>query len=133
MSNIVDVYNYILLTGRKKTWQYTFFCQFANLLYRYPRPLALVVTTGKVSDTIKQDLVKAVRTDLGAIACLDKVVLVARLPKTRSGKVLRRCIRDMAAGNPVNVPATIEDATVLTDIEAALQKEGLIPQTKSKL
>jgi hypothetical protein len=38
----------------------------------------------------------------------------------------------MAAGNPINVPATIEDASVLTDIEAALQKEGLIPQATPK-
>jgi propionyl-CoA synthetase len=97
------------------------------------RPLALVVTSGKVSDALRKDLVTAVRNDLGAIACLDKVVVVARLPKTRSGKVLRRCIRDMTAGNPVNVPATIEDVTVLKDIEAALAKEGLIPQTKAKL
>ncbi|KAH8553263.1 hypothetical protein BGW37DRAFT_485072 [Umbelopsis sp. PMI_123] len=96
-------------------------------------PLALVVTSGKVSDALRKDLVTAVRNDLGAIACLDKVVVVARLPKTRSGKVLRRCIRDMTAGNPVNVPATIEDVTVLKDIEAALAKEGLIPQTKAKL
>lgn len=96
------------------------------------RPLALVVTSGKVSSALQQDLVAAVRNDLGAIACLEKIIVVARLPKTRSGKVLRRCIRDMAAGNPINVPATIEDASVLTDIEAVLQKEGLIPQATLK-
>ncbi|KAG2173664.1 hypothetical protein INT43_005084 [Umbelopsis isabellina] len=97
-------------------------------------PLALVVTSGNVPATLTKDLVAAVRKDLGAIACLEKVLVVARLPKTRSGKVLRRCIRDMCAGNPVNVPATVEDASVLTEIETALRKEGLIPeQPKAKL
>lgn len=93
-----------------------------------------MVTSGNVPASLKQDLVAAVRKDLGAIACLEKVLVVARLPKTRSGKVLRRCIRDMCAGNPVNIPATVEDASVLTEIEDALRKEGLIPeQPKAKL
>lgn len=73
------------------------------------------------------ELISAVRSDLGAIACFDRAVFVPRLAKTRSGKTLRRCIRDMVDGKEVKVPATIEDETVLPEIQSVLQKEGLIP------
>ncbi|KAG0177120.1 hypothetical protein DFQ29_005207 [Apophysomyces sp. BC1021] len=78
-------------------------------------------------DALLKDLIFATRRDLGAIACFDRAVVVPRLPKTRSGKVLRRCVRDMVEGREVKVPATIEDETVLEEIEEILQKEGLIP------
>ncbi|KAF7723194.1 hypothetical protein EC973_002269 [Apophysomyces ossiformis] len=76
-----------------------------------------------------KDLVIATRRDLGAIACFERAVIVPRLPKTRSGKVLRRCVRDMVEGRELKVPATIEDETVLDEIQQILQKEGLIPKT----
>lgn len=84
---------------------------------------------------VLQELVTATRRDLGPITCFERAVFVPRLPKTRSGKVLRRCIRDMVDGKlPLKVPATIEDETVLPEIEDALRAQGLLaPLTRSKL
>ncbi|KAI9491890.1 hypothetical protein BDB00DRAFT_883665 [Zychaea mexicana] len=96
-------------------------------------PLGIVVLrNGDGVDLTKllQELVAATRRDLGAIACFDKAVFVSRLPKTRSGKVLRRCIRDMVDGKPIKVPATIEDESVLPEIEHVLRIEGLLPDTR---
>lgn len=79
------------------------------------------------------ELVAATRRDLGAIACFDRAVFVPRLPKTRSGKTLRRCIRDMVEGKEVKVPATIEDETVLPEIAHILDSQGLIPGLQERL
>ncbi|KAI9318546.1 acyl-CoA synthetase short-chain family member 3 [Dichotomocladium elegans] len=98
-------------------------------------PLAVVVLKhGDHSShaQLTSELVAATRKDLGAIACFEKAVYVQRLPKTRSGKVLRRCIRDMVEGKPLRVPATIEDETVLPEIEDALRLHRLLP-TSAKL
>jgi propionyl-CoA synthetase len=80
-----------------------------------------------------KELVAATRRDLGAIACFEKAVIVPRLPKTRSGKVLRRSIREMVDGKKVIVPATIEDEDALYEIYRILKKNGLIPLVDSKL
>ncbi|KAI8099219.1 uncharacterized protein BX664DRAFT_272334 [Halteromyces radiatus] len=84
-------------------------------------------TQEEFNKTILPELIKATRNDLGAIACFDTAVIVSRLPKTRSGKVLRRCIRDMVDGKEVRIPGTIEDASVLLEIENILYKNKLIP------
>ena len=94
-------------------------------------PLGIVVLKNDNSiDLTKllRELVASTRSDLGAIACFEKAVFVERLPKTRSGKVLRRCIRDMVDGKPMRVPATIEDEAVLPEIEQVLRIEGLLPE-----
>lgn len=99
-------------------------------------PLAAVVLKpGQNFDKekITRDLVAATRRDLGAIACFERAIYVQRLPKTRSGKTLRRCIRDMVDGKPVRVPATIEDETVLPEIEAILRQNGLMGSQPAKL
>jgi propionyl-CoA synthetase len=80
-----------------------------------------------------QELIQATRRDLGAIACFDKAVIVSRLPKTRSGKVLRRSIREMVDGKKVNIPATIEDEDVLYEVYHVLKKNGLIPPNSPPL
>ncbi|KAJ3086266.1 hypothetical protein HDU96_004980, partial [Phlyctochytrium bullatum] len=71
-----------------------------------------------VIDAIGRDLVAAVRTKVGAIACFRSIHVVDRLPKTRSGKILRRTLRAIANGQKYQVPATIEDPEVLGAIEA---------------
>ncbi|KAI9481539.1 MAG: hypothetical protein EXX96DRAFT_567092 [Benjaminiella poitrasii] len=77
--------------------------------------------------SLYQDLVQATRRDLGAIACYQTSVVIPRLPKTRSGKVLRRSIREMVDGKLVNIPATIEDESVLYEIYSVLKDNQLIP------
>jgi len=57
-----------------------------------------------------------VREKIGAIACFRKALVVERLPKTRSGKILRRVIRQIADGEDYAVPSTIDDPAILEEI-----------------
>ncbi|MFC3964435.1 AMP-binding protein [Nocardia jiangsuensis] len=84
------------------------------------RPLAYVVLKAGVEvapEELKAELIARVREQIGAIAALHDVVVVTALPKTRSGKILRRTIRQITAGAEVEMPATIEDPAVLTAFE----------------
>ncbi|OQS17356.1 propionyl-CoA synthetase [Nocardia donostiensis] len=81
------------------------------------RPIAYVVlkTDATIQPAVLRDqLIHRVREQIGAIATLHDVVVVPALPKTRSGKILRKTIRQITAGEPYDVPSTIEDPTVLT-------------------
>ncbi|WP_431235963.1 AMP-binding protein (plasmid) [Mycolicibacterium psychrotolerans] len=69
---------------------------------------------------IPDEIVQLVRAQFGAVAALRDVHVVEALPKTRSGKVLRRSIRDLAQGRDVKVPPTIEDPSVLDSLKAQL-------------
>jgi propionyl-CoA synthetase len=78
---------------------------------------------------ILPELIAATRRDLGPIACLSKALVVHALPKTKSGKILRRCLHHMvnpAQGCPL--PGTIDDPKVLYAIETALLEEKWITQ-----
>jgi propionyl-CoA synthetase len=68
--------------------------------------------------------VQMVREQMGAIACFKKAVVVERLPKTRSGKILRGTMRHIADGEEYRVPSTIDDADILGEIEDAVQDIG---------
>jgi len=65
--------------------------------------------------------VQMVRTEIGALACLKDISVVTRLPKTRSGKILRATMRKIADKQEYKVPSTIEDPAVLQEISEALQ------------
>ncbi|MEV0075914.1 AMP-binding protein [Nocardia neocaledoniensis] len=80
-------------------------------------PLAYVVLKQGVEvdpEQLREELAERVRTQIGAIATLHSAIIVTGLPKTRSGKILRKTIRQLTAGEHVEVPATIEDPAVLT-------------------
>jgi propionyl-CoA synthetase len=64
-------------------------------------------------DVLAADVVRAVRDEVGPVAALKSVIVVPALPKTRSGKVLRRSMRAIAEGRDEAVPSTIEDPSVL--------------------
>jgi propionyl-CoA synthetase len=86
-------------------------------------PLALVVFKDGVQqdkDEIKRELVALVRERIGALACFNRVVVVKRLPKTRSGKTLRAVLRKIADGEAYTIPATIDDPAILGEITHAL-------------
>jgi propionyl-CoA synthetase len=90
-------------------------------------PLGLVVLkagVGKDEAMLAAELVQRVREQIGAVAALRQVAVVARLPKTRSGKVLRATMRAIADGQPYTAPATIDDPRVLDEIAAALGRLG---------
>ncbi len=67
-------------------------------------------------DELEEELVEMVRDKIGAIACFRRVIVVDRLPKTRSGKILRRVIRQIADGEEYSVPSTIDDPAILDEI-----------------
>jgi propionyl-CoA synthetase len=87
-------------------------------------PLGFVVlNAGAEIDAaqLKAELIKTVRSVVGAIATPRDIVVVARLPKTRSGKILRGTMRKIADHKEYKVPATIEDPVVLEEITEALE------------
>nr|WP_232100663.1 AMP-binding protein [Mycolicibacterium litorale] len=80
------------------------------------RPVALVVLKAGAdvdAATLQADVVGLVRDQIGPVAALKEVHVVPALPKTRSGKILRRTIRQIASGEEYKVPPTIEDPAVL--------------------
>ncbi|MEM9193928.1 MAG: AMP-binding protein [Myxococcota bacterium] len=94
-------------------------------------PLGLIVLKADVDrshDTVVAEVVSRVREQIGPVAAFRIATVVRRLPKTRSGKVLRRTIRAIADGATPTVPATIDDADILGEIEEALGSLGL-PRT----
>lgn len=75
---------------------------------------------------IEKECVQLVREKIGAVAALRVVMTVIRLPKTRSGKILRGTIAKIADGKPWNMPATIDDPAILDEITETLQSRGLV-------
>jgi propionyl-CoA synthetase len=91
-------------------------------------PVGLVVLKSGVtrsSQEIAEELVQRVREQVGPVANFRQVAVVSRLPKTRSGKVLRRTMRAIADGEAWTMPPTIDDPSALDEITAALQGLGL--------
>ncbi len=86
-------------------------------------PLGLVVLkdgSTMAPDAVCDDLVTRVRSTVGAVACFRQVHVVPRLPKTRSGKILRRTLRALANGENPELPSTIEDPAVIEEIRSSL-------------
>lgn len=86
-------------------------------------PLALVVLKDGeelAEQKLQAELVANVREQIGALACFNRVRLVKRLPKTRSGKILRAVLRKIADGQAYVPPSTLDDPAVLGEIEAVL-------------
>ena len=74
-------------------------------------------------DEIGRELVARVRDEIGAVAAFRRVTVVAGLPKTRSGKILRKTMREIADGKDARVPSTIEDTGVLDALRPVLTRE----------
>ncbi|MNF33152.1 Acetyl-coenzyme A synthetase [compost metagenome] len=88
-------------------------------------PLALVVTKhGEHIEhyQLEQEVIKLVRQQIGAVASLRNVVIVERLPKTRSGKILRKLMRSIADGDDFQIPSTIDDESIVGEIIEVLTK-----------
>jgi propionyl-CoA synthetase len=73
---------------------------------------------------VRSEVVGLVRERVGAVASFKDATVVARLPKTRSGKILRGTMRDIADGKEFTVPATIDDPVILDEIASALSDLG---------
>ena len=95
------------------------------------QPLALVLIKNgvDVDETILEaELVAMVRQEIGALACFKKAYIVKRLPKTRSGKILRKLLRQIASGSDYTVPSTIDDPLCLEEIAELMADKGLLPE-----
>ena len=90
-------------------------------------PLAFVVLKAGVDrdpEQIRAELIQRVRETIGPVAAFRLVAIVKRLPKTRSGKILRGTMKKIADSTPWKMPATIDDPAILDEITAALQALG---------
>ena len=74
---------------------------------------------------IEKEIVALVREKIGPVASFRIAITVARLPKTRSGKILRGTIKKMADGEPWTMPATIDEPVILDEIGSALKGRGV--------
>ncbi|HMB47533.1 MAG TPA: AMP-binding protein, partial [Afifellaceae bacterium] len=86
----------------------------------------IVMTSGRDRDPeeVAKECIAKVRAEIGPVAAFKQVVTVQRLPKTRSGKVLRGTMRQIADGETYKMPATIDDPAILDEIAVALGKKG---------
>jgi propionyl-CoA synthetase len=90
-------------------------CGFVVLKAGVERPIAV----------IERECIELVREKIGPVAAFKLAITVARLPKTRSGKILRGTMKKIADGEPWAMPATIDDPVVLDEIGAALHEKGV--------
>jgi propionyl-CoA synthetase len=97
-------------------------------------PLGLVVLKAGASrpeEMVADEVVALVRERIGPVASFKTALVVDRLPKTRSGKILRGTMRRIADGEDYRVPATIDDPAILGEIETALARAGY-PENRYK-
>ncbi|GLQ06272.1 propionyl-CoA synthetase [Sneathiella chinensis] len=90
-------------------------------------PMGFVVLNAGVDrdpDEIRKELVTLVRQKIGPVAAFKEAMIVGRLPKTRSGKILRAIMRKIADGEEYKAPATIDDPAILTEISEVLKQAG---------
>lgn len=76
------------------------------------------------NDVLEKEMIKLVREKIGPVAAFKTVMVVDRLPKTRSGKILRGTMRQIADGDSFKTPATIDDPAILDEIAEALKTKG---------
>ncbi|MBL0912710.1 MAG: acetate--CoA ligase [Bacteroidia bacterium] len=84
-------------------------------------PLAFVILKDGIEAdpaVLEQEILQSIRRDIGPVAALKKVLFVKRLPKTRSGKILRNIMRAIMNHTAYTIPGTIEDVQVLSEIAA---------------
>lgn len=92
-------------------------------------PVGLVLLKNGVTidqQQLEAELSSCIRQEIGAIANFRKAFVVPRLPKTRSGKILRKLLRQIAAGDDVAIPSTIDDPASIPEIAGLMAQHGLI-------
>jgi len=98
-----------------------------SLKGQVPVGLVLLKDGATISDAdLQSELVAMVRNEIGPLACLKQVLVVPRLPKTRSGKILRKLLRQIAEDQIFVVPSTIDDPASIDEIKAIMQDNDLV-------
>ncbi|MDW3650114.1 MAG: propionyl-CoA synthetase [Bacteroidia bacterium] len=100
--------------------------------YKGQIPVGFYLLKSGIEDSeeqIEKELIQQVRERIGAVASFKRAVKVERLPKTRSGKILRKTMREIADKRPLSPPSTIEDITVLDELKLLMNKENIGKQT----
>lgn len=98
------------------------------------QPVGLVLLKNGINITEEQlqsELITLVRQQIGALACFKQALIVPRLPKTRSGKILRNVLRSIADGNSYTVPSTIDDPASLPEIAELMATRGLLTNNQN--
>jgi propionyl-CoA synthetase len=92
-------------------------------------PIGLVVLKAgviKTPEDVQKECVKMIREKIGPVAAFKTAIVIKRLPKTRSGKVLRGTMRKIADKEEYKMPATIDDPAILDEITHSLKSEGIV-------
>ncbi len=92
------------------------------------KPLGLIILkSGEVpkDDSIQNEIIQNVRKEIGAVASFRNVLIVERLPKTRSGKILRKLLRNIADEYQFNIPSTINDVSIIEEIKSIYQAQNI--------
>jgi propionyl-CoA synthetase len=92
-------------------------------------PTGFIVLNAGVNrppEEVEGEVVNLVRAEIGPVAAFKTVMTVKRLPKTRSGKILRGTMRQIADGEPWKLPATIDDPAILDEISDVMSARGLL-------
>jgi len=95
-------------------------------------PVGLVLLKNEVSispEQLESELAQRIRQTIGAVASFKRALIVPRLPKTRSGKILRKLLRQLADGKDYVIPSTIDDPASVNEIAAILKANGLLKDT----
>jgi propionyl-CoA synthetase len=92
-------------------------------------PIGLLALKAGVTNDKKDiitECIKMVRDKVGPVAAFKLAIVVKRLPKTRSGKILRGTVRKIADNEPYKMPATIDDPAILDEIKADLIESKIL-------
>lgn len=92
-------------------------------------PIGFIIlkdSTGRTPSDVETECVQLIRSKIGAVAALKIILAVERLPKTRSGKILRGTIRKIVDGEDWTMPATIDDPAIIEEISQALRDRNII-------
>jgi acetyl-CoA synthetase len=76
----------------------------------------------KDSATLKNEIIKKIRNDIGPIATPSQIYFVSKLPKTRSGKIMRRLLKAIANNDTIGDISTLEDATAVSEVQTVFQE-----------
>ena len=87
----------------------------------------MVLKSGETAgnENIQKEIIQDVRHEIGAVASFRDVLVVNRLPKTRSGKILRKLLRNIADEQQYNIPSTIDDVAIIEEIKSIYKTHSI--------